>query len=45
MVHDMYLLQIKTPQESTSEWDLFRVLSTVPGPQASGPCLKASVRS
>ena len=37
MVHDMYLLQIKTPQESTGEWDLFRVLSTVPGSQAYRP--------
>jgi branched-chain amino acid transport system substrate-binding protein len=37
MVHDMYLLQMKTPAESKGEWDLYKVLSTVPGPQAYRP--------
>jgi branched-chain amino acid transport system substrate-binding protein len=37
MVHDMYLLQMKTPAESKSEWDLYRVLTTVPGPEAYRP--------
>ncbi len=37
MVHDMYLLQMKTPAESKGEWDLYKVLSTVPGPEAYRP--------
>ena len=34
MVHDMYLFQIKTPEESKGEWDLYKLLATVPGAQA-----------
>ncbi len=34
MVHDMYLAQVKTPAESTSEWDLYKILRTIPGEQA-----------
>jgi branched-chain amino acid transport system substrate-binding protein len=37
MVHDMYLVQVKTPAESTSEWDMYKVLATVPGDQAYRP--------
>jgi branched-chain amino acid transport system substrate-binding protein len=37
MVHDMYLMQVKTPQESKSEWDVYNVLATVPGDQAYRP--------
>lgn len=37
MVHDMYLLQMKTPAESKGEWDLYNVLATVPGPDAYRP--------
>ena len=33
-VHDMYLLQVKAPNESKGEWDLAKVLATVPGDQA-----------
>ena len=29
MVHDMYLLQVKTPQQSHGEWDLYNQLATV----------------
>src|SRR5258708_18018529 len=28
MVHDMYLMQVKTPAESKGEWDLYKVLAT-----------------
>ena len=31
MVHDMYLVQVKSPDESKNEWDLYKVLATVPG--------------
>lgn len=37
MVHDMYLLQMKTPAESTGPWDLYKVVATVPGPEAYRP--------
>jgi branched-chain amino acid transport system substrate-binding protein len=37
MVHDMFLLQMKTPAESKGEWDLYKVLSVVSGPQAFRP--------
>ncbi len=34
MVHDFYLAQVKTPAESKGEWDLYKILETVPGDQA-----------
>jgi branched-chain amino acid transport system substrate-binding protein len=34
MVHDMYLMQVKSPAESKSEWDIFKLLATVPGDHA-----------
>jgi branched-chain amino acid transport system substrate-binding protein len=37
MVHDMYLVQVKTPAESKGEWDLYKILSTIPGEQAYRP--------
>ncbi|WP_244543275.1 ABC transporter substrate-binding protein [Bosea sp. CRIB-10] len=30
VMRDQYLLQVKTPVESKSEWDLYKVLATVP---------------
>jgi branched-chain amino acid transport system substrate-binding protein len=37
MVHDMYLVQVKTPGESKGEWDLYKILATIPGDQAYRP--------
>jgi branched-chain amino acid transport system substrate-binding protein len=37
MVHDMYLLQVKTPAESKGEWDLYKVLKTLPGDEVFRP--------
>ncbi len=37
MVHDMYLAQVKTPAESKGEWDLYKIVSTIPGDQAFRP--------
>jgi branched-chain amino acid transport system substrate-binding protein len=37
MVHDMYLMRIKKPEESKSKWDLYEYLATVPGDQAFRP--------
>jgi branched-chain amino acid transport system substrate-binding protein len=36
-VHDMYLLQVKQPDEAKGEWDLFRVSATIPADQAFRP--------
>jgi branched-chain amino acid transport system substrate-binding protein len=37
MVHDMYLFEVKKPDESKGEWDLYKLLATVPGDQAFRP--------
>jgi branched-chain amino acid transport system substrate-binding protein len=34
MVHDMYLFQVKTPNESKGPWDYYKHLATIPGDQA-----------
>ncbi|MGV2895887.1 ABC transporter substrate-binding protein [Achromobacter sp. AGC78] len=34
VVHDMYLLQVKTPDESKQAWDYFKVLQTIDGNEA-----------
>jgi branched-chain amino acid transport system substrate-binding protein len=34
MVHDMYLFEVKTPQESKGRWDDYKLLTTVPGNEA-----------
>jgi branched-chain amino acid transport system substrate-binding protein len=36
-IHPMYLLQIKSPRESTSKWDVLKVVATVPGEEAFRP--------
>ena len=36
-LHDMYLFEVKTPAESKGEWDLYKLLATVPGDQAFRP--------
>jgi branched-chain amino acid transport system substrate-binding protein len=37
MVHDMFLLQVKKPTESTKPWDYYKQLTMVPGAQAFTP--------
>ena len=34
MVHDMYLMQVKTPAESTEPWDYYKVAETIKGDAA-----------
>ncbi len=34
MVHDMYLMQVKTPAQSTTPWDYFNVVATTKGEDA-----------
>ena len=37
MIHDMYLVQVKTPAESKGEWDLYKIVRTIPGDEAYRP--------
>ena len=37
MVHDMYLMQIKSPAESKGPYDYYKLLATIPGDQAFRP--------
>lgn len=37
VIRDMYLMQAKTPDESKSEWDLAKIVATIPGEQAFRP--------
>ncbi|MBW7850571.1 MAG: ABC transporter substrate-binding protein [Rhodospirillales bacterium] len=37
MVHDMYLVQVKGPQESKGAWDYYNILRTIPGDEAFMP--------
>ncbi|MDQ3187862.1 MAG: ABC transporter substrate-binding protein [Pseudomonadota bacterium] len=34
MIHEMYLMQVKTQAESKEPWDYFKVAQTIPGEQA-----------
>lgn len=37
MIHDMFLMQVKTPKESTEPWDYFKLVQAIPGEQAYLP--------
>ena len=37
VIRDMYLMQVKTPEESKGEWDLAKIIATVPGAEAFRP--------
>ncbi|SED73256.1 amino acid/amide ABC transporter substrate-binding protein, HAAT family [Rhizobiales bacterium GAS188] len=37
MVHDMYLVEVKTPAESKYAWDYYKILATIPGDKAFLP--------
>lgn len=43
-VHGMYLVQVKSPVESTGPWDLYTVLRTIPGDQAFRPLSKGTCK-
>jgi branched-chain amino acid transport system substrate-binding protein len=34
MVHDMFLMQVKTPETSTTPWDYYNVMATTKGEEA-----------
>ncbi|WP_109433485.1 ABC transporter substrate-binding protein [Bordetella petrii] len=41
MVYDMYLAQAKKPAESKGDWDLLKILDTIPGDEAYRPLSKS----
>jgi len=41
MVHDMYLAQVKKPEESKYAWDYYNIRQTIPGDQAFMPLSKS----
>ena len=36
-VHDMYLVEVKKPEESKGPWDYYKILATIPADQAFRP--------
>ena len=44
MVHDMYLAEVKKPSESTGEWDLYKILRTIPAETAFRPLSKSKCK-
>jgi len=36
-IHPLYILQVKTPAESKSEWDVFKIVDTIPADKAFRP--------
>jgi branched-chain amino acid transport system substrate-binding protein len=37
VLRDMYLFQVKKPEESKGEWDLYNLIETIPAAQAFRP--------
>ena len=37
MIHDMYVMQVKTPQESKYSWDYYKLVRKMGGEEAFGP--------
>ena len=37
LVHAMYLVEVKAPEESRQPWDYYKILSVIPGNQAFRP--------
>jgi branched-chain amino acid transport system substrate-binding protein len=42
MIHDMYLMEVKKPAESKGEWDLLKIVKTVPAAEAFMPLSESS---
>jgi branched-chain amino acid transport system substrate-binding protein len=34
MVHDMYVYEVKKPEESKGEWDYYKLRAVIPGEEA-----------
>jgi branched-chain amino acid transport system substrate-binding protein len=37
MIHPMYVMQVKSPQESKYPWDYYKVIKMMSGEEAFGP--------
>jgi branched-chain amino acid transport system substrate-binding protein len=37
LIHDMFLVEVKAPEESRRPWDYYKILSIIPGDQAFRP--------
>ena len=37
MVHDMYLFEVKKPEESKYPWDYYKLVATIPPEEAARP--------
>ena len=37
MAHEMYLVQVKSPEESKYPWDYYKIRATIPADQAFRP--------
>lgn len=42
MMHDMYLVQVKTPAESRYPWDYYKVVNTIPASEAFMPLSRSA---
>lgn len=42
MVHDMYLVEVKKPSESSAPWDIAKVVQVIPGEEAFAPLSKST---
>jgi len=37
VIRDSYLVQVKTPAESKGEWDVYKILATIPAAESIRP--------
>ncbi|MEO4002149.1 ABC transporter substrate-binding protein [Mesorhizobium sp. CAU 1732] len=44
MVHDMYVVQVKSPQDAQYPWDYYEILHTIPGDEAFRPLEESACR-
>ncbi|WP_420867625.1 ABC transporter substrate-binding protein [Afifella marina] len=44
MVHDMYLVEVKSPDQSEGKWDYYNIVKTIPGDEAFQPLDKGSCK-
>jgi len=44
LIHDTYVVQVKTPEESKGPWDYYRIVKTIPGDQAFVPLAESQCK-
>ena len=42
MIHDMYVVTVKSPAESKYPWDYYKIMATIPGDEAFQPLAKST---